>query len=98
MRKSIALLNEREACDLLRCGPKTLRRRRLASPDRLGAVLLDSPSPHGRRYLYPAERIRALIEAPLTLDQVRAKLVAKYGLNNRQATPAEDEHDAQYLS
>lgn len=94
----MAFLNEREACDLLRCGPKTLRRRRLASPDALGAVLLNSPSPHGRRYLYPAERIRALIESPLTLDQVRANLLQKYGLTNRQASPAEDEHDREYFS
>lgn len=77
----VRYLNEREACKELRCCPKTLRRRRQESSDCLGAKDNQAISPHGRRYLYPADRIRALIETPQTLDQVRDKLILKYGLS-----------------
>lgn len=78
-------LNEREARALLRCCAKTLRRRRIASPDGLGSQKIQSASPHGCRYLYPTQRIRGLIETPLTPDQAREHFLQKYRVNQQPA-------------
>jgi len=82
-------LNEREARDILRCSAKTLRRKRRKSPDELGAKKISSPSPHGVRYLYPARRIRGLIETPLTPDQAREHFLQKYRVKQRPARAKE---------